>query len=276
MSTRMPDIGIVTDEVAPDLAEALETAMGWGLRRFELREGGAGRFPAFTRDEVRILEQAGAAGARITAVSPGLFKGAVADEARLRRELGDTLPRAVALAGRLKAPVLILFGFARYEGEPPTDRTRVMRRLEQAAAQAAEAGLVVALENEPRHWIDVPADAAAMLREIGHPALRLNWDPANLHWGGRRPTRDDFLDIRPLLANAHVKDYYPDRPEAPWLPVGEGVTPWEEIVPWLVRETDLPHLTIETHCAPLKDCSMRSLANLRRLIDAALFREKIS
>ncbi len=272
MSVRIPDTGIITDEVAPDLAEALETAMGWGLRRFELREGRTGRFPAFTREEVAAVEAARQAGACVTAVSPGLLKGAVDDTARLRRELDDVLPRALERAQRFACPVLILFGFARYEGEPDGNRTRAMRAFEQAAERATEAGMVVALENEPRFWIDHPAGAAAMLEEIGHPALGLNWDPANLHWGGHVPTYDDFLAARPCLVNVHVKDYYPARPEAPWMPVGEGTTPWDEILPWLVYETDLAHVTIETHCAPQKECSMRSLENLRRLIEAAHIR----
>ncbi len=270
MRDTIPEPGIITDEVAPEVEEALATAMDWGLRRFELREGRTGRFPAFTPGEVRAVEAARAAGAQITAVSPGLFKGVVSDEARLRRELDDVLPRAIELARRFEVPVLIAFGFQRYRGERPSDRMRAMQAFERAARQVAEAGMVLALENEPDFWIDRPAEAAAMLDEIGHPALRLNWDPANLHWGGQVPTRADFLAVRPYLAGVHVKDYYPARPEAPWLPVGEGTTPWDEILPWLVHETDLPHLTIETHCTPLRVCSERALANLRRLLAACI------
>lgn len=268
MSQRILHIGVVTDEVARNLEEALAISASWGLSRFELRMGGAQRFPNFAPDEIVAVEEAIRAGGQITAVSPGIFKGHSDDEARLQQELDETLPRSIELAARFDCPLLIVFGFERYTGEPDADRTRAMQAFDQAAGQAAAAGMTVAIENEPDFWIDQPAASAAMLEEIGHPALRLNWDPANLHWGGRLPTYDDFRAVRPLLANLHVKDYYPARPEAPWMPVGEGDTPWDVMLPWIVAETDLPHVTLETHCEPLRESSHRSLNGIRRILAA--------
>ena len=269
----MPDrplsIGVVTDEVSRVLPEALEIARSWGLDRFELREGGERRFPHLTRDEVAAVEAAIAGGARVTAVSPGIFKGAADDESAIRRALDDTLPRAIELAARFDCPLIIAFGFERHEGETDRSRVRAMRAFEEAAIQAADAGMAIAVENEPDFWVDRPEPAAAMLREIDHPALRLNWDPANLHWGGHRPTHADFEAVRPFLANLHVKDYLPSRPEAPWAPIGEGVTPWDEIFPWIVAESDLEHVTLETHCVPLVESSERSLDAMRRLLTEA-------
>src|SRR5690606_19930262 len=204
------------------LPGALDRGQAWGLHRFEPREGGERRFPPLPRGEVAAGEAARAEGGRITAVSPGIFKGAADDETAIRRELDDTLPRAIELAARFDCPLVIVFGFERYASEPEHNRVRVMRAFEEAAIQAADAGMTVAVENEPDFWVDRSVPAAAMLREIGHPALKLNWDPANLHWGGHRPTRADFAAVRPHLANLHVKDYAPGRPEAPWFPVGEG------------------------------------------------------
>jgi sugar phosphate isomerase/epimerase len=145
-----------------------------------------------------------------------------------------------------------------------------MRTFERAADQAAEAGMRIVIENEPDFWIDDPASASAMLDEIGHPALALNWDPANQHWGGHLPTRADFEAVLPHLANLHVKDFAPkSRPDAPWVPVGEGETPWAEIFPWVVAESNLSHVTLETHCVPLVESSRRSLEGMRRLLREA-------
>jgi sugar phosphate isomerase/epimerase len=260
------DIGIVTDEVARELAEALEVGAAWGLARFELREGTEGRFPFFTGDEIRRVEAALRRGHRITAVSPGLFKGHVEDEGRRRHDLAEVLPRAVDLARHVACPLLIVFGFARYEGEPTANRVQVLRAFERVAEAAAGAGLTVAVENEPAFWVDRPDETAALLDELAHPAMRVNWDPANLHWGGRRPTYEGFRRLRPYLANVHVKDFTPDDPDAPWRPLGQGATPWAEILPWLIAETDLAHLTLETHCEPLLESSKASLERLRELL----------
>lgn len=263
------DIGVVTDEVSRDLAEALEVSRAWGITRFELREGRKRRFPFFTGDEVRLIDEALRDGAEITAVSPGILKGHVDDEERLRRELDEILPRAMEKARRFDCPRLVVFGFARYDGEPSSNRLRAMRAFERVAERAAAADLTVAIENEPDFWIDRPQPAAAMLNEIDHPALTINWDPANQHWGGQRPAYDGFRALCPHVANVHAKDYTPDDPDVPWRPIGEGVTPWDEIVRWIVEETELAHVTLETHCRPLVDNARRSLDALRALIEAA-------
>ena len=268
-SDRSLAIGVVTDEVSRVLPEALDVARSWGLTRFELREGQQRRFPYFALDEIAAVEGALRDGAQATAVSPGIFKGHVDDEARLRQELDEILPRAIERAVQFACPLVIVFGFERYRGEPEANRTRAMKAWEKAAQQAAEAGLRVAIENEPNFWIDRPATSVKLLGEISHPALRLNWDAANVHWGGRRPTSADVETVQPYLANVHVKDFSPDQPEAPWVPIGDGATPWAELFGAIARKTDLAHVTLETHCEPLKENSRRSLEAMRRLLGVA-------
>ena len=264
------DIAVVTDEISRTLPEALDYARSWGLTRFELREGSERRFPDFTAEEIAAVESVLRDGCQVTAVSPGILKGAADDEAAITEALEVTLPRTITLAARFDCPLVIVFGFERYAGEPEENRTRAMRAFERAADQAAEAGMRIVIENEPNFWIDDPASASAMLDEIGHPALALNWDPANQHWGGHLPTRADFDAVLPYLANLHVKDFAPNSsPDAPWVPVGEGETPWAQIFPWVVAESNLSHVTLETHCVPLVESSRRSLDGMRRLLNEA-------
>lgn len=268
LNSKPLEIGVVTDEVSRELREALEISTRWGLSRFELREGGTARFPFFNPDEVRAVEESIRAGSRITAVSPGILKGHADDEGRLRRELDEVLPKALELGARFETPMLIVFGFERYPHEPDSNRTRTLRIFERVAEAAAEAGMVTAIENEPGFWINDAAGTAALLEELGHPALKANWDPANLHWGGHLPTYEDFAVLRPHIANLHIKDYYPEDAEMPWRPVGDGSTPWPEILSWIARESDLVHVTLETHCAPLEESSRRSVEALRGMLSA--------
>jgi sugar phosphate isomerase/epimerase len=262
-------IGIVTDEISRAIDEALDIAATWGLSLFELREGGKARFPGFTKEEIARIDAERAAGAAITAVSPGIFKGNVADTDRLRRELDHILPRSLELAQRFAAPTLILFGFEREADEPDANRVRVLRALERAAEMAEAAGINLAIENEPHFWVDRPADTVALLREIDHPRLHLNWDPANLQWGGGVLDEEAVHTLAPHLINLHVKDFSPKNPDQPWVAVGAGATPWPDILGWLgeANPPRLAHLTLETHCEPLRENAEVSLERLRRMLE---------
>ncbi len=266
---RTLSVGVVTDEISRALPEALEAAQAWGLSRVELREGARHRFPYLAPGEFAAVDAWRRGGGEVTAVSPGLFKASVADYARLRHDLDEVLPRSVERAAQLGAPMLIVFGFERGAAEPPENRRRVLSALAAAAELAAEAGLLVAVENEPGFWVDHPEASMELIREVDHPALGLNWDPANLHWGGRRPTPADVRTVAPALLNVHVKDYGAGRPEAPWWPVGAGETPWASLLGSLLRDTGIGAVTLETHCDPPAESSFASLAALRRLIAAA-------
>ena len=262
-------IGVVTDEISRSLPEALDIARKWGLSCFELREGGQRRFPDFTRAEIATLDVAISEGSRVTAVSPGILKNHVDDVEATQVALNDTLPRTIEMAARFECPLIIVFGFEKAAREDEGNRTKAMRAFERAAKQAADAGMRIAIENEPDFWIDRSAPAAAMLDEIGHPALALNWDPANLHWGGHLPTQEDVEIIRPHLANLHVKDFAPSRPEAPWFPVGQGETPWADLFGWVLSgDHSIEHVTLETHCEPLVESSRQSLEGMRSLLSA--------
>lgn len=260
-------LGIVSDEITRDLGEALDLAAGWGIQRFELREGKQRRFPFFTDEEIHLIDHALLAGTKITAVSPGIFKGHVEEAAQRRREIEDVFPRTVELAQRFGCKTIIAFAFEGCDNTP-ANRVQVLRAFEQIAEQAAAANLVVAFENEPAFWIDRPDTSIALLEEIGHPTLRINWDPANLHWSGQEPDAEALALLAPYLVNVHVKDYAPVEEGEPWVPLGDGIVPWDALLPDLTRHKKLAHLTIETHCQPLVRNSEASIEALRRLLAA--------
>ncbi len=196
--SRTLDIAVVTDEIADTMADALRLVRAWGVTRIELREGGQARFPGFTPDEVQMLESARRDGVGVTAVSPGLFKGSILDTGRFTHELRELLPRSLDLAHRLGCPTLISFGFERFAGEDSTLRPRVVDAFRTIAEAVTEAGMNVIVENEPQFWVDLPEGSAQMVRDVDHPAFRLNWDPANLHWGGVLPTYEGFQAVDAL------------------------------------------------------------------------------
>jgi L-ribulose-5-phosphate 3-epimerase len=87
------------------------------------------------------------------------------------------------------------------------------------AAQAA--GLVIALEIHG-DLMATGALSAALLDRIGHPALRVNYDTANVeHYGGVR-AEDDLPAIADRVANVHLKDMRGGKGDWDFPAVGEG------------------------------------------------------
>jgi sugar phosphate isomerase/epimerase len=266
---RSLEIGVVSDEISRTLSESLKLCREWSLSRIELREGSEARFPRFTEDEIRLVDEALSDGFEVTAVSPGIFKCNADDDSTIRREIEETLPRTIEMALRFKCPLIITFGFERYKSESAGNRVRAMKALEKAAELAWAEGLTVAVENEPDFWVDDAAEEARMFGEIGHPALKANWDPANSHWGGKLPTREGFDALKAHIVNVHVKDFTPKDPDVPWRPVGQGETPWQDYLTWVSDETDVEHITIETHAPPLIENTRDSLTALRRMLSGS-------
>lgn len=260
-----PNIGIVTDEVSRNLDEALEICNDWGITHFELREGSTGRAPAFTADELKRLDRLVEHEGTVTAISPGIFKGHIEDVSAWRHEAEDVFPRAIEMAQRLSCNTMIAFGFEECDNRRE-NRMLVLKAFESIAEQAAEAEIRIAFENEPGFWVDRPQETIALLEEIGHPALKLNWDAANLHWGGMEPDDEAVDQLKGYIVNLHVKDFSPKDPENPWTPLGEGIVPWRDLLPEILTNIPLSHVTLETHCEPLIENSRKSLDYLLNLI----------
>lgn len=241
----MLEIAIVTDVIDPFLERALETAQAWELDRFEVRGTGAGRFPNVSAGDLRALEDARARGGRIVAAAPDVFSHPVEDRARLQPGLARVLPQSLDLAGQLGCGRVRIAGFERYPGEPDANRLLVLRAFEAAAEQADAVGLVLAVENATGYWVDAPLGAASLLAELGHPALRLAWNPAENLRGGHVPNEDDFDAIRAALVDVRARDCSPTGDDAGWKAVGQGRVPWPEIVHWLGTYTDLTGVTLD-------------------------------
>jgi sugar phosphate isomerase/epimerase len=263
MSAGIPDIGFVSDEIDRDFVVASSLAEGWGVRLFELRALRSGRVPHVEAREMRaVLEIALSEDLRITALSPGIFKRSLDAAAAAEDDLENTLPRTIEWAVRFGAPTVIAFGFP---DDAHADAARAADLLARAADRAAEAGLVLAIENEAGFLCDSGSRTAELLRRAAHPALKANWDPANA-WGcGEDPFPDGYAAVRPWIANVHVKDTVEGVARG-CVPVGEGRVDWTGQLAALHADAGVGHVTIETHCEPLAEMARRSLVRVREIL----------
>jgi sugar phosphate isomerase/epimerase len=256
-------LGIVTDEIAPDIETALRYGKEWGIALYELRCVGAGRVPFIDDDQIALIDAAVKDGsAKITALSPGIFKHALSDAAAIEHELTDVLPRTIAMAERFNAHLIIAFGFKRLPQDDDTLRRSAIGYFRRAAEIAAQHDIVIAIENEPGFWCDTGANTASILKEINSGNLRANWDPANALGTDEVPYPTGYKALKPYIVNVHVKDTI-EGTLLRCVPVGQGKIAWKEQVRALLEDNIVSHLTIETHCHPLIEQSEYNIRTLR-------------
>ncbi len=260
-------LGIVSDEISPDFSLAVEHGLSWGIKKYEIRVLKTGRVPDVQESE--IGEVAGIIkrhGLRITALSPGLFKIPVSNEAEAERQLEDVLPRTIKLASRLGTDRIIVFGFQRQGEGTPAGLDKVVEYLGRAAEMGKSAGIRLLVENEPGFWCDTGKNTSLVLEKVASPALMANWDPCNAFGLDEKPFPDGYEQLKKFIANVHVKDTRKGG-LVECVPVGEGLIDWKGQLRALVRDKPVEHVTIETHCLPLVEKSRQNVETLKGMLN---------
>ncbi|MBV1795829.1 sugar phosphate isomerase/epimerase [Siccirubricoccus sp. G192] len=133
-----------------------------------------------------------------------------ADPARRARTL-DVMQRLVGLAADLGAGLLVHGSPAQRRLEAEGDAGRAEATLARAGEWAADAGLIYCLEPlaaRETNWASTVAEAVAIVRRIGNPALRTMLDVAAAGNGEAEPVvalLDRWLPTE-LLAHIHLND----------------------------------------------------------------------
>jgi sugar phosphate isomerase/epimerase len=263
----MMDIAIVSDEITLDFPAAARIALEWGVKKFELRMLRTGRIPKVDPSEiVEIKECIHNWGIQITALSPGIFKLRVSQEAEIERQIEEDLPRSVEVAKMLGTTRIIIFGFQRESGNTNLLRSKVADYLSKAAEVARDSGVELLLENEPGFWADTGSNTFDLLDEISSPSLKANWDPCNAFGLDEEPFPTGYEKIKPYVAGVHAKDTRTGSLIA-CVPIGEGLVDWNGQIHALLRDNVVDHVTVETHCLPLIDNSRLNVQVLRKLIN---------
>lgn len=259
-------LGIVSDELTPDFRTAVEYGTSWGISLYEIRCLQSGRVPNVEQSEIAdVLQCIKEKNIHITALSPGIFKHQLSKQTEIQHELTDVLPRTIALAKELGAPLIIVFGFQREHEEPEAHFALGVKIMKAAADFVQKAGLKLAIENEPGFWCDSGANTAKFIRTVDSPALGANWDPCNGYGTPEPPYPDGYNSLKELIFNVHAKDTKKGS-LIECVPIGEGAIDWKGQLAALVRESRVNHITIETHCLPLVEKSKQNVETLRKIL----------
>lgn len=135
------------------------------------------------------------------------------DDGRAAFETG--LRRAIALAGRLEIPNLVMGSpkqRLRPEGmERETAFARAAEILRPLADEAAAAGTLIAMECNPvqygANFLTEPEETLAFVRQADHPAITLNFDIGALHLTEKFDRIETLLDeAGPAISHVHLSE----------------------------------------------------------------------
>jgi len=283
-------ISVIADEVSGDLETALELIRSWGADAVELRRAGDRRYPDVSDYwKRRVPEFVREYGLPVAAISPGLFKIAypgapgpfhfhrgqdieqfereTAAEQLLEFHMNTLLPASIEAAQQLGTEKIICFDFE-WSGRPPTEVVQVMRH---AAATVAAAGLMLAIEVD----LHTSRPTAELVRMVNHPALQINWDPANAYRAGEDvPFPDGYANVREFVRHVHFKDAKTDEHgNRVW--ALDGVIDWPGQMRQLMADGFDGYISVEPHLRPNIEACTRTLARIRSLIAEAPSRQPV-
>lgn len=256
-------IAAITDEFSTDdLGAALAAMAETGMTGAELRIVFGRNIVDLTDEEVlqaRALVEA--RGMRVLSIASPLLKcvlpgGPPIDERFQQDVFGSAYTfedqprltaRAFEVARLTGAPIIRVFSGWRTV-DPPAVHGQVAGALERLADQALERGVIIGLENEHACNVGTAAEAARLLADVDHPALKLIWDPANAFVLGEAPYPAGYSAIPPgRLVHVHAKDCVMSGLKPVWGPLGEMAIDWKGIVAALVRDGYRGAISLETH-----------------------------
>jgi L-ribulose-5-phosphate 3-epimerase len=144
--------------------------------------------------------------------------------AATRARAHELFAGAVDLAVELGARVIQVAGyFVYYEDETPDSVERYAEGLARGAALAAEAGIMLGIENMDTVGVTSLAQGMRLVERVGSPWLQLYPDVGNLIERGWDPLQE--LDLaRGHMVALHLKDTRPGEPRR--VPFGEGQVPF--------------------------------------------------
>ncbi len=174
--------------------------------------------------------------------------------------MNEVLPASINAAKQLGAKTIMCFGFGRQDSVEV-----VASALRQAAEKVGAAGLTLALEpHEPSQRV------GDIVREANHPALGINWDPANIYASGEdTPFPDGYAHVRPFVKHVHFKDARLDPVTGKRSWVLDGVIDWTGIIHALKQDNYEGYVSVETHLRPKVESTRRTLERVRALVAEA-------
>jgi len=132
------------------------------------------------------------------------------------------------------------------EGGRPETVRQLYRNMEEIGQYAAERGVIIALENEGTKW-STGKEIAKLVRGIGLPAVRINYDTCNAIYFSDSETdlEEDLKYTLEYLVHVHLKDKIGGKAEFNFPALGDGYVDFEPLLRILMDKGYTGPFTVE-------------------------------
>lgn len=208
-------LGVISDELSPDLEEALRIMKSFGLSWVEVRTvWGVYNTYASPQQIQKIKDLLRKYSFTVSVVDTALFKCALPGttpvhgekDFRPYSEQMELLKRAIECAQNLGTDKLRVFAFWRV-AEPDKSYPRISEELAKAAEVARTSRMRLLLEDEGSCNVGNGHELARMLRLVPASNFGANWDVGNGYWNGEITFPDGYAALdKKRIWHMHVKD----------------------------------------------------------------------
>jgi L-ribulose-5-phosphate 3-epimerase len=257
-------VAAITDEFTPDLEAAAEAMAAIGMTGAELRMlWGKNIMDLSDADLDQARAILGHHGLKVISIASPLLKCVLPNspplDSRFEHDVFASahtfedqprlLRRACQIAHKMGAPIIRVFSFWRAV-DPAKCAGPLAEALRAFVEKAAAEDLILGLENEHACNAATGAETAAILKAVGHPNLKVIWDPGNAYVAGENPFPDGYRALaKGSIAHVHAKDVRLENHKPRWMPLATGAVDWKGQLAALFGDGYRSSVSLETHWA---------------------------
>lgn len=247
--------GVITDEISQELEYAAQMAQEFGLTGLELRSVWNKGVHALSEEELNEVQAiAKKYQMEIPAISSPFFKCEL-DNPKEIEEHYQILEKTIAAAEKLGAKIIRGFAFWRRGSNFDELLPQIVEQFQKPIAMLKEAGMILALENEPSTYNCNAARTAQLIEALDSPYVKAVWDAGNDIYSldePETPFPEGYNIIKEHMVHMHMKDavYDPETRKVEGVAIGDGETNWSAQLKALLDDGYSGYLCLETHYRP--------------------------
>lgn len=237
-------IGVITDEVSQDFAEALDFAKNFKLDCVELRSAWEkGPFDYREEDIRKIKMFSEEYSIPVTSVSSPMFKCEYS--AHNIKAHQESFERLLEYAQSLGADKIRCFDFFK---DNRVTHDRILEAYQKPYELCEKAGVTIVIESEPTTNSSCCGDIAKLVNAFHKPYFKALYDPGNnIYCTDEVPYPDGFELIRDIFCHVHIKDAVRTADGPVGACVGEGLVDYIGLFRRLHAMQYTGDVMLETH-----------------------------